>query len=160
MKAPSFIGLRPASESASKSKRNNRKTRTKHELLLFKELKRLRLSFRTNPSNLPGKPDFVFRSAKVVVFCDGDFWHGRNWRSLRHKLSNGSNPTYWIAKIRSNIRRDLRQTELLKAQGWLVIRVWETDITCDPAAIAELINKVVHFRRSALQKQRTLESNR
>jgi G:T-mismatch repair DNA endonuclease (very short patch repair protein) len=23
-----------------------------------------------------GKPDFIFREAKVVVFVDGDFWHG------------------------------------------------------------------------------------
>lgn len=153
MKAPSFNGLKPASESASNSKRNNKKVGTKHERLLYKELKRLRLSFGTNPSDLPGKPDFVFRSAKVVVFCDGDFWHGRNWRSLRYKLSMGNNPLYWIAKIRSNMRRDVRQTRLLKTQGWLVIRVWETDVQRDPTGTAELINKVVHARRSILQRK-------
>ncbi len=26
--------------------------------------------------NLPGKPDIVYVSKKIVVFLDGDFWHG------------------------------------------------------------------------------------
>lgn len=41
-------------------------------------LHRQGLRFRRNIASLPGKPDFVFTKAKVVVFVDGDFWHG--WR--------------------------------------------------------------------------------
>lgn len=76
---------------------------------LCKELRRLGLYYHKNTPGLPGQPDIVFRSAKVAVFCDGDFWHGRNWRTLRGSLSKGTNSAYWIAKIRSNMQRDLRQ---------------------------------------------------
>jgi len=39
--------------------------------------------------NLPGKPDIVYVSKKIVVFIDGDFWHGYNWKSLaRFRLEN------------------------------------------------------------------------
>lgn len=117
MKTPSYRGLKPALEDASRTKRSNRKTGTRHERLLYPELQRLRLAFHTHVSSLPGNPDVVFKSAKVAVFCDGDFWHGRNWRILRKNLSKGTNPHYWIAKIRSNIQRDLRQTALLEAYG-------------------------------------------
>ena len=27
-----------------------------------------------------GRPDIVFPERKVAVFCDGDFWHGNQWR--------------------------------------------------------------------------------
>jgi len=152
MKTPSYEGLRPASENASKSKRRNGKVGTEHEKMLCKELRRLGLYFRTNAPGLLGKPDIVFRSAKVVVFCDGDFWHGRNWRTLRQSLRKGTNSAYWITKIRSNMQRDLRQTRLLKMQGWQVVRVWETDVKRDPTGAARLILKVVNSRRSPLQK--------
>jgi DNA mismatch endonuclease, patch repair protein len=48
----------------------------------------------------------VFVSARVVVFCDGDFWHGRNWEERVAKLVGGANASYWIAKISSNMERD------------------------------------------------------
>jgi DNA mismatch endonuclease (patch repair protein) len=50
---------------------------------------------RKNVKTLPGKPDVVFSKASIAVFCDGDFWHGRNWQALKSKLDNGTNPTYW-----------------------------------------------------------------
>ncbi len=78
-KAPSFRELRPASEAASQSKRANRKTDSRHEILLRRELTKLGLRYRKYVGDLPGNPDVVFRTAKVVVFCDGDFWHGRDW---------------------------------------------------------------------------------
>jgi DNA mismatch endonuclease (patch repair protein) len=80
---------------------------------------------------LPGKPDIVFARARLVVFCDGDFWHGRRSRERLAKLSRGSNAPYWTAKIASNVARDRRNTRLLRAAGWTVIRLWETDILRD-----------------------------
>lgn len=154
METPSYKGLKPASENASKSKRSNGRVGTEHEKLLCKELRRLGLYFRMNTPGLPGKPDIVFRSANVVVFCDGDFWHGRNWRTLRQSLSKGTNSAYWIAKIRSNMQRDLRQTRLLKMQGWQVIRVWETDVKRDPIGTATFIKNAVNSRRALFQKSK------
>jgi DNA mismatch endonuclease (patch repair protein) len=90
---------------------------------------------------------YVFTSARIAVFCDGDFWHGRNWGSLRPKLAQGTNAAYWSAKIASNIKRDERNTALLEKGGWLVIRLWETDIKRDPAAAANCIRRVVNARQ-------------
>ena len=67
-KAPSFRGLKPASETASRSKRANRKTDSLHEILLRRELTKLGLRYRKYVRDLPGNPDIVFRAAKVVLF--------------------------------------------------------------------------------------------
>jgi len=145
-KAPSFKGLKPASTASSYAKRHNKRRDTKHEILLRRELQRLGLRFRKNVETLPGKPDIVFPSAKLAVFCDGDFWHGRNWRLLKQKLTKGTNAAYWLAKIAANIKRDKRNTVLLKKSGWSVIRVWEADTKKKSFAIARLIKKAYDER--------------
>ncbi len=143
VKSPSFTNLKPASEASSQAKRHNRRTDTQHEKMLRRELWRMGLRYRKNVKTLPGKPDIVFGRARVAVFCDGDFWHGRNWKELESKLRQGTNAEYWLAKIESNIERDRLNTALLEADGWSVLRLWETDIKRDPQATAELVKKVV-----------------
>lgn len=105
------------------------------------------LRFRKNVSGLPGKPDIVFPRARVIVFCDGDFWHGRHWHRLSTKLEEGTNPSYWVAKIRTNMERDQRNTAILEEDGWHVIRLWETDIKKDLQAAAQLVADAVTQRR-------------
>jgi DNA mismatch endonuclease (patch repair protein) len=130
-KVPRFATLKPSSESASRIKQRNRSRDTKAEMLLRKELWRRGLRYRLHAADLPGKPDIVFRRARVVVFCDGDFWHGRRWKVRREKLARGSNAPYWTAKIAANVNRDRRNTKTLRRSGWAVIRLWETDILRD-----------------------------
>ena len=149
-RTPSYQGLKPASAAASRAKQSNRRRDTQHELILRCELCRLGLRYRKNVASLPGKPDIVFSRAHVAVFCDGDFWHGRNWPGLRAKLEKGINPDYWIAKIAGNIERDRRNTALLEEDGWQVIRVWESDIKKDPKAVASYISEIVSQAVSAL----------
>jgi DNA mismatch endonuclease, patch repair protein len=146
MRAPSFAGLKPASASASLVKRMNRCVETKHEVLLRRELWRRGLRFRKNRTDLPGKPDVVFASARVAVFCDGDFWHGRNWRRLSLQLRKRANPEYWCQKIRSNRARDRRITALLERLGWLVIRLWEKDIHASPQNAVAVVERAVLAR--------------
>src|SRR5208337_2742471 len=143
---PSFVGLRPASEAASRAKRANRKLDTKPEILLRRALWAVGLRYRKYVSGVPGNPDVVFRASRVVVFCDGDFWHGRDWPRLRKKLERGSNAAYWSAKIARNVQRDRANTKLLEKAGWLVLRFWETDIRRDPAAAAHQIEQVLSQR--------------
>jgi DNA mismatch endonuclease (patch repair protein) len=145
----SFTGLKPASLEASRAKRANRAVDTKAEMLLRKTLHKMGLRFRKNVAALPGKPDVVFTLAKVVVFCDGDFWHGRKWRSLERKLAGGTNSAYWTAKIRANILRDRATNRRLKQLGWQVIRVWETDVLRNPTATAERVSHAVRSHAGA-----------
>lgn len=149
-KTPSYKGLKPASELASRIKRNNRRTDTKPEMMLRKLLWKIGLRYRKNVKTLPGKPDIVFNNARVVVFCDGDFWHGKNWVMLKSRLENRANSTYWIAKIASNIERDKLNTILLEEMGWLVVRVWESDIKQRPLEIADKIKKIVNWRNDSV----------
>ena len=142
-KAPSFAGLRPASQLSSQIKKANISRNTRHELVLQSELSKLGLRFQNNTASLPGCPDIVFPRAHLAVFCDGDFWHGRNWNSLRRKLTRGTNAAYWCAKISSNMRRDKRTTRLLRKSGWQVVRLWETDIRKNPLAVAVELEKMV-----------------
>ena len=150
-KTPSFNDLKPASEISSRAKRSNKRKDTLHEIELRRELWRLGLRYRKNVETLPGKPDIVFIRAKVAIFCDGDFWHGRDWENLRLKLEKGTNPEYWIAKIKSNIERDLRNNTILSDEGWLVIRIWETDVRKAPAKYAIEIKEIVASRVTQLK---------
>jgi DNA mismatch endonuclease (patch repair protein) len=91
--------------------------------------------YRTDEKSLPGRPDIVFRRAKVAIFVDGDFWHGRDWLARARKIARGSNARYWLAKIRANIERDRRHDAQLRAMGWTVVRAWELDLSRSPSAI-------------------------
>jgi DNA mismatch endonuclease (patch repair protein) len=144
--SPSFGEFSPASPASSQTKKANRNKDTKHEIILRKELYRLGLRYRKNVKHMPGKPDIVFYGARLVVFCDGDFWHGRNWKILKQKLTKGTNASYWINKIEANIQRDHFTTSLYEKLGWKIMRVWETDIYSDCKRIAKSIAGVVRSR--------------
>ena len=129
------------------------------ELLLRKELWRRGLRYQLYPNDLPGRPDLVFRSARVVVFVDGDFWHGNNWGARKEKLGRGHNSQYWIAKIEANMTRDVIRSEQLRAEGWRVIRVWESEIVRDVGRVIRHIERTMRSVQSApRQGSRTARS--
>ena len=86
--------------------------------------------------------------ARVVVFCDGDFWHGRNWDHFATALGRRHNADYWIAKIARNRERDREHTARLENEGWLVFRIWEMDIMRNPREAARRVKEVVEARRT------------
>ena len=115
---------------------------TEPELLLRKALWKENLRYRVNYKKLPGKPDIVFTKHRVVVFCDGDFWHGHNWAirglaSLDEELAGYSD--FWRSKILRNMERDAEVNQALKAEGWTVIRIWESDIRSDVSGCVRLV---------------------
>lgn len=116
-------------------------------------LKAIGLKFTRNDDRLPGKPDFVLWRERVVVFLDGDFWHGR------HMKERGSIPTsnseYWTRKLSRNIERDNEQTIALRAAGWGVVRVWESDFNRDPTACCARIAGAVKRRTQIRQWRKT-----
>lgn len=148
MHYPSFKNKKPGSSISSETKKKNSCKDTKHERILRSELHRIGLRFRKHVTSLPGKPDIVFGKARVIVFCDGDFWHGRNWEILRKKLKHRKNSEYWEAKIAANRERDRQINQELAELGWRVIRVWETDILKDSRFIARRIDSIVRHRSS------------
>lgn len=101
---------------------------TKPELAMEAGLSQRGLIFETHARDLPGRPDIVIREARVAVFVDGDFWHGRDFAKWRLKLSEK-----WELKIAANISRDRRNRKALRAAGWKVIRIWEREVKADTA---------------------------
>lgn len=142
-RTPSFKGLKPASESSSRSMRGNRSKNTEPETLLRTELRSRGLRYRTHTAGLPGRPDLVFPAVRVVVFCDGDFWHGRNWPRLKQQLERRFNAEYWVAKIDRNRKRDRSQVAILRQLGWHVLRYWEGDIRRSPQAVADRLQETL-----------------
>lgn len=98
--------------------------------------------------SLPGKPDVVLPCKNLVVFIDGDYWHGNQWRvrglsSLEEQFASmdSKRKDYWIPKIRRTISRDVMQTQRLVAQGWKVLRFWESDLKTNLDACVDLTVK-------------------
>lgn len=144
---PSFKGLRSASIKATAAARGaSRKRDTGCERLLRTALHRRGARYRIDAADLPGRPDIVFRSARVAVFVDGDFWHGRNLVERLAKLERGHNAPYWIAKIKRNVERDVERTSALEAAGWRVMRFWEKDVAKNADEIAARILECVGQR--------------
>jgi DNA mismatch endonuclease (patch repair protein) len=140
----SYRGRRPASPRASAAGRgSSKKVDTKCERVLRKALWAAGYRYRKNVAGLPGHPDIVFLRARVAVFCDGDFWHGRDWERRRERLQAGFNPEYWLAKIQRNMERDRETTFLLERTGWTVLRFWESEIRSAPPEVAQKIGSVV-----------------
>lgn len=104
---------------------------TSIELKLRKALWDAGYHYRKNYKELPGKPDIVFTKYKIVVFCDSEFFHGKDWNSLKEQLEKGHNSDFWIEKISKNIERDKKINQELEAAGWTVIRFWGKDIKKD-----------------------------
>lgn len=137
--SPSFANRKPASPRASAVKRRNRKTDTTAELALRRALWRLGLRYRVHHKGLPGTPDIVFPRKRVVVFVDGDFWHGRDWEQRKERLRSGTNASYWLAKIGYNRERDRKNDKVLSQSGWTVLRLWETDVLASPDGTAKQV---------------------
>jgi len=108
------------------------------ELSLGKELARRGLRWDRHTKDVLGRPDFVFRASRVVVFVDGDFWHGWRLPAWLDKLS-----AKWAQKITSNRLRDLLVLRSLRRSGWRVLRIWEHQIEQDLTDCADRVLRVV-----------------
>lgn len=81
--------------------------------------------WKRHSKEVPGRPDFYFPEARLVVFVDGCFWHGcpkcrRNTPKTRRD--------FWTGKIVANRRRDRKVNRLLRQAGLRVVRIWEHEI--------------------------------
>lgn len=118
-----------------------RSTDTTPELTIRRLTHAKGLRFRKHDRKLPGRPDMVFVAKRVVVFVDGDFWHGWRFPVWSHKLT-----PYWKEKIKGNRARDRKNFQRLRTDGWIVIRLWEHQIERDAENCVETIRRVLQNR--------------
>lgn len=96
------------------------------ECVLGKAMWQAGIRYRKQYKRLPGCPDFAIPRAKVVIFCDSSFWHGRGWPDAATAIK--TNREFWIAKIEGNIARDRAVTVALRKMNWRVLRFWDDEI--------------------------------
>lgn len=80
-------------------------------------------------------PDAVIPGARLAVQFDGDYWHDRKGNSTE-------------TRIRRRVALDRSQDAYVRASGWEVVRLWDSDLRGDPARCAEVLSQAIHRPRS------------
>ena len=125
-------------DNVRKSMKGNTKKDTSIELLFRRALWHNGVRYRKNCKDILGTPDISIKKYKLVVFCDGDFWHGKEYHGVKnHKR-------YWDEKIKQNRERDLDYTIRLRDDGWMVLRFWESEIRNDLYNCVQKVLDVIH----------------
>ena len=101
---------------------------TSIELLLRKALWHKGYRYRKNYKALPGSPDIVLTKYKIAIFCDSEFFHGKDWEILKLRHEKGKNQNYCIKKLELNSSRDFETDKKLLFLGYTVIHFWGQDI--------------------------------
>ena len=113
-------------EQRSKNMKAIKAKDTKIEILLRKALWNKGYRYRKNYNKLIGKPDIVLSKYKIAIFCDSEFWHGKDWEIRKNNIK--TNSEFWINKIEGNMKRDQIVNEKLQNDGWKVLRFWGEEI--------------------------------
>lgn len=116
-------------QERSERMRRIRSRDTKLEWIVRRLLHNAGYRYRLQGRHLPGRPDLVFSSRKIVLFVHGCFWHQHQPCKIAHIPKSRSG--YWQAKFRRNAERDEANAAALRALGWQVVVVWECE-TADP----------------------------
>lgn len=126
-----------------KNMQNIKAKDTKIEVLLRKALWHKGYRYRKNLKSLPGKPDIALTKYKIAIFCDGEFFHGKDWEVLKPRLEKSNNSEFWISKISRNRERDDEVNKKLLFEGWTVIRFWGNDIKKNLDECVRVIDETV-----------------
>ncbi len=136
---------RHTKEQRSKNMKAVKSKGSKIEILLGKALWNRGIRYRKNYTKVIGKPDFVFIKYKIAIFCDSEFFHGKNWETKKHEIK--SNKDFWYKKIERNIERDIEVNKELTSNGWIVIRFWGNEIKKNTTKCADEVEKAIKKRK-------------
>ena len=115
-------------QAVSKNMSKIRSKDTSIEVKLRKALWHRGYRYRKNYKKLPGSPDIALTKYNIAIFCDSEFFHGKDWEVLKARLEKGSNPDFWVKKIERNRNRDIENDKKLLFMGWTVIHFWGQEI--------------------------------
>lgn len=121
---------------------------TSIEIKLRKALWHKGYRYRIGYKKLPGSPDIAITKYKIAIFCDSEFFHGKDWeKKLRIKIANGTHAEYWTHKINRNIHRDMENNQALESLGWTVIRFWGKEIQKNTNKCISVIESVINQKK-------------
>ena len=115
-------------EQRHKNMQNIKSKNTSIETILCKALWSRGVRYRKNVSSIKGKPDIAIKKYKIAIFCDSEFFHGKDWDKLKERLEKSDNSEFWIKKISRNRERDTEIDAELTQSGWKVLRFWGDEI--------------------------------
>lgn len=130
-------------EQRRKNMQRIRSKDTSIEVILRKALWHKGFRYRKNYKKLPGSPDIVLTKYKVAIFCDSEFFHGKEWEVKKPKLEKSNNPDFWISKIEKNMQRDAENDQKLLFLGWTVIHFWGHEILKDTNQCIKVIEEAI-----------------
>ena len=130
-------------EQRHKNMVNIKGKNTSIELCLRKALWNKGIRYRKKYKKLPGKPDIAITKYKIAVFCDSEFFHGKDWEVLKPRLEAGNNAEYWVPKISRNRERDEEVNKELLFLGWTVIRFWGKEIKKNTDECIKVIEETI-----------------
>lgn len=122
------------------------------EMMVRKALHAAGLRYRLHAKGLPGRPDLVFPSRRVVVFVHGCFWHRHPDPACKLTRTPKSRLEFWETKFSENTERDARNLAALEASGWTVFTVWECQVRGGGAALADLVDAIKAIPQSRLRR--------
>ena len=141
-----------ADEQRRKNMQRIRSKDTTIELTLRKALWEKGYRYRKNYKELPGSPDIAITKYKIAIFCDGEFFHGKDWDVLKPRLEKGKNSEFWINKITRNMNRDDEVNKKLLFLGWTVIRFWGNEINKKTGECIKVIEEVIFEQKLSGQE--------
>lgn len=134
-------------EERHKSMSHIRSKDTSIEVILRQALWKSGIHYRKNYKKLPGKPDIAITKYKIAIFCDGEFFHGKDWtRVLKPKLLHSVHSEFWIQKIEHNIQRDIAVDRILSDMGWITLHFWGKDIKKDVWQCVKIVKDAIQER--------------
>jgi DNA mismatch endonuclease (patch repair protein) len=128
-------------EKRSKIMRAIKSKNTKSEVLLAKALWHKGYRYRKHDKTLYGTPDLTFRKYKIAIFIDSEFFHGKDWETLKLRLNNRKE--FWLPKIEKNIAKDIAVNEHLHLKGWKILRFWSDDVKTNLFTTVKSIEKEI-----------------
>lgn len=122
-----------------------RSKNTRIENKLAKALFSRGYRYRKNDQSVFGKPDLTFRRLKIAIFCDSEYFHGKDWNKEKHRIK--TNTEFWHKKIEQNMLRDQMVNEELLKNNWKVLRYWGKEIEKNVDICISEIVKVIEERK-------------
>lgn len=130
-------------DQRKKNMQHIRTNDTKIEVQLRKALWEKGYRYRKNYKELPGKPDITLTKYKIAIFCDGEFFHGKDWEILKPRLEKSNNSESWTSKISRNRQREDEVNKKLLFMGWTEIRFWGRDILHNTDECVKVIEETI-----------------
>lgn len=141
-----------SSEQRRKNMQHIRAKDSGIEVALRQALWKKGYRYRKNYPLIPGKPDIALMRDKIAIFCDGEFFHGKDWEVLKPRLEKSNNRDYWINKILRNRERDDEVNKKLLFMGWTVIRFWGNDIKKNVDGCVRVVEETIFELRLSNEK--------